>query len=124
MIDHVSVGVRDIGRSKRFYDAALGPLSYTCLSEGKDSLGYGKDRVAFWATASDRPVAAEAKSGLHFCFNAPTRASVDDFHAAAPGAGGNDNGKPGLRIEYAPDYYAAFVIDPDWYRVEAYCTQG
>lgn len=46
------------------------------------------------------------------------------FHAAAPGAGGSDNGKPGLRIEYAPDYYAAFVIDPDGYRVEAYCTQG
>ena len=123
MIDHVSVGVRDVSRSKQFYDAALKPLGYTCLSEGKDSLGYGKERVAFWATVTDHPVPADVRSGLHFCFGAPTPASVDDFHAAALAAGGRDNGEPGVRREYAPNYYAAFVIDPDGYRVEAYCTQ-
>ena len=68
-----------------------------------------------------RPVPADMESGLHFCFGAPTRASVDAFHAAALGAGGADNGGPGLRADYGPGYYAAFAIDPDGYRIEAYC---
>ena len=67
---------------------------------------------------------ADDKSGLHFCFSAPTRASVDAFHAAALEAGGRDNGQPGVRAEYDPDYYAAFVVDPDGYRLEAYCDPG
>jgi catechol 2,3-dioxygenase-like lactoylglutathione lyase family enzyme len=71
---------------------------------------------------TDRPVAADEKSGLHFCFSAPTRRSVDEFHAAALAAGGRDNGRPGPRPDYGPDYYAAFVIDPDGYRLEAYCS--
>ena len=121
MINHVSIGVRDIARTRRFYDAALAPLGYTCLSEGEGSLGYGKGAVAFWISATERPVAADAKSGLHFCFDAPTRESVDAFHAAALEAGGRDNGKPGLRADYGPSYYAAFVVDPDGYRIEAYC---
>lgn len=121
MINHVSIGVRDIARAKRFYDAALKPLGYTCLSEGEGSLGYGRDQVAFWVSAVEHPVPANEKSGLHFCFTAPTRNSVDAFHAAALAAGGRDNGKPGLRAEYDPNYYAAFAIDPDGYRVEAYC---
>lgn len=61
------------------------------------------------------------RSNLHFCFTAPTRASVDAFHAAALAAGGSDNGAPGLREAYGPGYYAAFVVDPDGYRLEAYC---
>ena len=121
MINHVSIGVRDIARTKRFYDAALEPLGYTCLSEGEGSLGYGKGAVAFWISATERPVAGDAKSGLHFCFDAPTRKSVAAFHAAALKAGGSDNGKPGLRADYGPSYYAAFVVDPDGYRIEAYC---
>jgi len=120
MLNHVSIGVRDIARTKRFYDAALKPLGYACLSEGAGSLGYGKEAVAFWISATDRPVAAESKSGLHFCFDAPSRKSVAAFHAAALGAGGEDNGKPGLRDDYGPNYYAAFVVDPDGYRIEAY----
>ena len=67
---------------------------------------------------------ADNKSGLHFCFTAPTRTSVDAFHAAALEAGGRDNGQPGVRAEYDPDYYAAFVVDPDGYRLEAYCGPG
>lgn len=121
MINHVSIGVRDIARTKRFYDAALKPLGYGCLSEGDGSLGYGRDAVAFWISVSEQPVPADAKSGLHFCFDAPNRKSVDAFHAAALKAGGRDNGKPGLRIDYGPDYYAGFVVDPDGYRLEGYC---
>jgi catechol 2,3-dioxygenase-like lactoylglutathione lyase family enzyme len=123
MIDHVSIGVRDIARAKRFYDAVLEPLGYTCLSEAPDSLGYGADAAAFWINVAERPVPADMKSGLHFCFAAPTHKSVDVFHSAALASGGQDNGKPGPRTEYGPDYYAAFVIDPEGYRIEAYCGQ-
>lgn len=121
MINHVSIGVRDMGKTKRFYDAALKPLGYTCLSNGDASLGYGRDGVALWISATENPVPADTRSGLHFCFDAPTRKSVDAFHAAALSAGGRDNGKPGLRADYGDNYYAAFVVDPDGYRLEAYC---
>jgi catechol 2,3-dioxygenase-like lactoylglutathione lyase family enzyme len=121
MIAHVSIGVRDITKSKRFYDAALKALGYKCLSESDGSLGYGRDAVAFWISTAAHPVPADMKSGLHFCFTAPTRKSVDTFHAAALAAGGRDNGAPGLRPEYGPGYYAAFIVDPDGFRIEAYC---
>jgi catechol 2,3-dioxygenase-like lactoylglutathione lyase family enzyme len=121
MLDHVSIGVRDVARAKRFYDAALGPLGYKCLSEGDASLGYGRDAVFLWIDAAERPVPADLKSGLHFCLSAPTRESVDAFHAAALRTGGSDNGKPGLRADYGASYYAAFVVDPEGYRIEAYC---
>jgi catechol 2,3-dioxygenase-like lactoylglutathione lyase family enzyme len=121
MINHVSIGVRDIAKAKRFYDAALAPLGYKCLSESPGSLGYGSDAVVLWISETERPVAADPKSGLHFCFDAPTRQGVDAFHAAALKAGGRDNGKPGLRTDYGSGYYAAFVADPDGYRLEAYC---
>jgi catechol 2,3-dioxygenase-like lactoylglutathione lyase family enzyme len=85
--------------------------------------GYGKDAVAFWLLASPSPVPANADSGLHFCFAAPTRKSVDAFHKAALAGGGRDNGKPNLRADFSPSYYAAFVIDPDGYRIEAYCGE-
>jgi catechol 2,3-dioxygenase-like lactoylglutathione lyase family enzyme len=121
MINHVSIGVRDVAKAKRFYDAAFKPLGYTCLSQSPGSLGYGRDAVAFWISISDRPVPADTTSGLHFCIDAPNRKSVDAFHAAALKAGGRDNGKPGLRADYGENYYAAFVVDPDGYRIEAYC---
>ena len=123
MLNHISIGVRDIARTKRFYDAALKPLGYKRLSESEGSLGYGSDAVALWISAAERPVAADDKSGLHFCFDAPDRKSVEAFHAAALRAGGRDNGKPGPRADYGPNYYAAFVVDPDGYRLEAYCGQ-
>jgi catechol 2,3-dioxygenase-like lactoylglutathione lyase family enzyme len=121
MLNHVSIGVRDIARTKRFYDAVLAPLGYRCLSDSPSSLGYGKEAVAFWISQTERPVPADMASGLHFCFDAPDRASVAAFHAAALQQGGKDNGKPGLRPDYDANYYAAFAIDPDGYRVEAYC---
>jgi catechol 2,3-dioxygenase-like lactoylglutathione lyase family enzyme len=124
MINHVSIGVRDVAKAKRFYDAALQPLGYVCLDQSSTSLGYGATAVALWLGASERPVPADAASGLHFCFEAPTRASVDAFHAAALAAGGQNHGKPGLRSDYGANYYAAFVIDPDGYRIEAYCGKA
>jgi catechol 2,3-dioxygenase-like lactoylglutathione lyase family enzyme len=124
MINHISIGVRDVGQSKRFYDAALGPLGYRCLSEGADSLGYGAEEVAFWVLAAEHPVPADERSGLHICFSAPSRANVDAFHASALNAGGRDNGRPGFRADYGAGYYAAFVVDPDGYRLEAYCSHA
>ena len=124
MLDHVSIGVRDAGASKRFYDAALESLGYSCLSQSPGSLGYGARTVQLWVNDAGRPVRAEAESGLHFCFSAPTRASVDAFHAAALREGGKDNGRPGLRAAYGDNYYAAFVIDPNGYRLEAYCSKA
>jgi catechol 2,3-dioxygenase-like lactoylglutathione lyase family enzyme len=124
MIDHVSIGVRDVAKTKRFYDAALKPLGYQCLSEGNDSLGYGRATVASWISTAAHPVPPDMPSGLHFCFTAPTAKSVDAFHAAALATGGQNNGMPGLRADYGPGYYAAFVIDPDGYRIEAHCDQS
>jgi len=121
MFDHVSLGVSDIKRSGRFYDAALAPLGFSRLSDGESSLGYGAEVVALWLGATKKPVKADLESGLHFCFVAKDRKAVDAFHAAALKAGGKDNGKPGLRADYGPTYYAAFAIDPDGYRIEAYC---
>lgn len=123
MLNHVSIGVRNIAKTRRFYDEVLGPLGYKCLSEGDDSLGYGDKAVVLWISKTDKPVPADMGSGLHFCFDAPTRKSVDAFHKAALATGGKDNGKPGLRTDYGDNYYAAFVIDPDGYRLEAYCSK-
>ena len=86
--------------------------------------GYGRDTIAFWVVSAERPVPADEKSGLHFCFAAANADAVDAFHAAALRAGGHDNGAPGLRTIYGSDYYASFIIDPDGYRIEAYCGPG
>ena len=100
----------------------LEPLGYKCLRAAKSLVGYGygRDSIAFWVFRAEHPVPADDKSGLHLCFTAPDAAAVDAFHAAAIAAGGHDNGAPGLRPIYGPDYYAAFIIDPDGYRIEAY----
>ena len=124
MLNHVSIGVRDVARSGKFYDAALKPLGYKRLSDGETSLGYGNDAVALWVQKSGSPVPADMASGLHFCFDAPSRKSVAEFYKAALGAGGKDNGQAGLRADYGDNYYAAFVIDPDGYRLEAYCDKA
>ena len=98
-----------------------GRAGYTCLSTGDDSLGYGAAAPALWISATEHPVPADTRSGLHICFAAPSRDAVDAFHAAALRNGGQDNGAPGLRPAYSGAYYAAFVIDPDGYRIEAHC---
>jgi catechol 2,3-dioxygenase-like lactoylglutathione lyase family enzyme len=123
MIDHVSIGVRHVMASKRFYDAALQPLGYRCISDSAESLGYGATAPALWISATERPVPPDARSGLHFCFAAPSRNAVDAFHAAGLAAGGRDNGRPGPRPDYGVSYYAAYLVDPDGYRVEAYFAE-
>jgi catechol 2,3-dioxygenase-like lactoylglutathione lyase family enzyme len=115
MIDHVSIGVRDLARAKHFYDSALKPLGYCCLSESAGSLGYGAEAPQLWIIAAEQ---------LHFCFAASGADAVAAFHRAALAAGGHDNGAPGVRAEYGPAYYAAFVVDPDGYRLEAYCAHA
>jgi len=120
MIHHVSIGVRDLGAARRFYDAALAPLGYRCLHESPEYLGYGAETPRLWLNLTERPVAPDQRSGLHFCFEAKDRKSVQGFHAAGVANGGRDNGRPGLRADYGPGYYAAFLIDPDGYRIEAY----
>ena len=123
MFDHISIGVRDVARTKRFYDAALKPLGYACLSEGEDSLGYGAGDVGLWISASDKPVPAD--EGLRPALllrraDARERRCVPRRRARG---GRHSNGKPGLRDSYGPNYYAAFVVDPDGYRIEAYCKK-
>ena len=123
MLDHVGFAVADIEQSRRFYDAALAPLGIAVLMtvtpeqnpRGSTVLGYGKDgHPFFWI--GDRERVGE---GTHIAFSAESRAHVDAFHAAALAAGGIDNGAPGLREHYGPNYYAAFVLDPDGLNIEA-----
>ena len=121
MFDHISIGVRDLTKAHTFYDATLAALDLHCLTSSADTLGYGREAVQFWVGVSGSPVPADPASGLHLCLTASSRAAVDAFHAAAVAHGGQDNGKPGLRKDYGANYYAAFVIDPDGYRLEAYC---
>jgi catechol 2,3-dioxygenase-like lactoylglutathione lyase family enzyme len=120
MIDHVSFGTRDLSAARRFYDAVLAPLGYKCLHSAEGSAGYGAAEPQFWLSPTAHPVPADERSGLHVCFAAPSRAAVNSFHRAALEAGGRDNGAPGLRPDYSANYYAAFAIDPDGYRIEAY----
>jgi catechol 2,3-dioxygenase-like lactoylglutathione lyase family enzyme len=120
MFDHISIGVKNIESARQFYDAALAPLGYERLSNFDNTIGYGAERPAFWVMQVERPVVPDMKSGLHFCFVAPSEAAVEAFYAAGLANGGKDNGPPGIRPDYGQFYYAAFVIDPDGYRLEAY----
>lgn len=119
VVDHLAVRVRDLVASRRFYEAALAPLGFDLLHSDETQAGFGvagRERSAhdFWILAGDGPAPS-----IHVAFAAPNRESVDAFHRAALGAGGRDNGAPGLRPEYHPGYYAAFVLDPDGNNVEA-----
>lgn len=123
MLDHVSLGVSDLERSRRFYDAALRPLGLvrTVDFEGRGSdygSAAGSIGVEFTITREER---VAASPGAHLCFRAVDHAAVAAFHAAALAAGGRDDGAPGYRPRYHPDYYAAFVLDPDGHRIEAAC---
>ncbi len=127
MIDHTGVAVSDFEKSKRFYTQALAPLGYSLLAEfpasvtgHADVAGFGQaPKPDFWISrgAPNRPV-------VHVAFRAPSRAAVDAFHQAALQAGGTDNGAPGLRPHHHPDYYGAFVLDPDGHNIEAVCHEA
>lgn len=119
MIHHLSLGVRDLHASARFYDGILGALGWRRVFEDDEAIGYGQEDDEDILCLKQRDDAAPPGAGFHLAFAAPTRAAVDAFHAAGLLAGGADNGAPGLRAEYGPHYYAAFLVDPDGYRVEA-----
>ena len=118
MLDHVTIGVSDIERSRSFYDLALRPLGITRLyAEGETASGYGiAPKAFFWISWRGLP-----QTGAHIAFTAQDRAVVDRFHAEAIAAGGRDNGAPGIRPNYHPGYYGAFVLDPDGHNIEAVC---
>lgn len=124
MLDHIGIAAGDFQASRRFYEAALAPLGIGLVMEvtpeqtgGYHGLGMGKGNKPFFWIGSGGPKGA----GMHVAFVAETRGQVDAFHAAAMRAGGKDNGAPGLRPWYHPDYYGAFVLDPDGINVEAVC---
>ncbi|HEX5278623.1 MAG TPA: VOC family protein [Micropepsaceae bacterium] len=121
MIDHVEIAVSDYNRARRFYEQALAPLGYGFVMEyaGQNgrSAGFGREHMPFfWFGDSNRP-----NSPVHVAFTAKNRAEVNAFHRAAMAAGGTDNGPPGLRPQYHPNYYGAFVLDPDGHNIEAVC---
>ena len=124
MIDHMGIGCSDFAVSRRFYEAALAPLGISQMMEvtpemtgGIHGIGMGAAGHPFFWFSSGGPRGA----GMHVAFAAESRAQVDAFYAAAMASGGRDNGPPGIRAHYHPNYYGAFVLDPDGINVEAVC---
>jgi catechol 2,3-dioxygenase-like lactoylglutathione lyase family enzyme len=124
MLHHLSFGVRDLALAGAFYDAALGALGFRRVFDGPESIGYGLVNNQDQLLLNLEPEARAPGPGFHLAFDAPTRAAVDAFHAQALRVGGRDNGAPGLRPDYGPHYYAAFLVDPDGHRIEAVCKQA
>jgi len=122
MIDHTGVNVHDYETSRLFYQQALAPLGYGLMMEYEDAAGFGTDGVPdFWIEGTH---GASNELHTHVAFRAETRHAVDEFYQAAIAAGGQDNGRPGLRDDYGPDYYAAYVLDPDGNNIEAVCHRA
>jgi catechol 2,3-dioxygenase-like lactoylglutathione lyase family enzyme len=118
ILDHIGITVRSFARSRAFYAAALAPLGLREVMGFESFAGFGRDRPEFWIGEGR---ASETQPRLHVAFAATTRAQVDAFHRAAIATGGTDNGAPGLRPHYHPNYYGAFVLDPDGTNIEAVC---
>jgi len=116
MIDHFNLPVADLQRSRRFYELALEPFGYPFLMQDGAAVGFGRECWRFGIVQMVGPIPR-----LHLAFEAPSRAHVERFFAAALQAGGRDNGRPGLRSSYDANYYAAFVLDPDGHNIEAVC---
>jgi len=120
IIDHVGLAVSDFDQSKRFYVAVLRTLGIKMLADfaiGRDRhAGFGKDRPTFWIGDGKAQ-----RGSMHVAFTAASRAEVNAFYSVAISMGGRDNGAPGLRAHYHPDYYGAFVFDPDGHNIEAVC---
>lgn len=117
MIDHIGLPVRDLARSKAFYQQALAPLGYQLLMEFPHAVGFGiPPKPDFWIGPG------EPGASVHVAFRG-TREQVDAFYQAALAAGGKDNGAPGPRPIYHPNYYGAFVHDPDGHNIEAVCHE-
>jgi catechol 2,3-dioxygenase-like lactoylglutathione lyase family enzyme len=120
VIDHLTIGVSDLERSREFYVQALLPLGFSQIGpprEEDSEIEFGLEEAADFAVSTAYATGAP----VHFAFAADRREQVDAFHAAAIAAGGRDNGAPGLRPQYSSGYYGAFVLDPDGHNVEAVC---
>jgi catechol 2,3-dioxygenase-like lactoylglutathione lyase family enzyme len=126
LIDHIGIDVSDFEASKRFYTAALQGIGYTKLQEfpasvtgTTDVAGFGEDnKPDFWISGG-----GPTRPKMHVAFRVSSRALVDAFHQSALAAGATDNGAPGLRPHYHPNYYGAFVLDPDGHNIEAVCHE-
>lgn len=125
MLDHIGLSVSDLARSRTFYDAVMPAIGASCVmvvTLGEtggtyEGAGYGRDgKPSFWIGSGGR-----TKGSLHIAFAVEDRAQVDAFYTTALAAGATDNGAPGLRPHYHPNYYAAFVLDPDGHNIEAVC---
>jgi catechol 2,3-dioxygenase-like lactoylglutathione lyase family enzyme len=117
MLDHIGFSVSDVAASRAFYAAALAPLGIGVMAEFGEHLGFGRDgRAQFWFSGGGKPAGA-----THLAFTAKSRADVHAFYDAALKAGAKDNGAPGLRAHYDPNYYGAFVIDLNGHNIEAVC---
>ena len=127
MIDHTGIAVSDFSKSKAFYTQALAPIGYALLMEfpaavtgSTDVAGFGEPpKPDFWISRG-----SPNKPPIHIALRVATRAAVDAFYKAAIAAGGTDNGPPGIRAHYHPDYYGAFVLDPDGHNIEAVCHEA
>jgi catechol 2,3-dioxygenase-like lactoylglutathione lyase family enzyme len=119
MIDHISVGVADLERAARFYEATLAALGLSRLVTRPATIGFGKVYPEFWINLRPGMAKVAPESGTHICLRAKAIGDVDAFHAAALSAGGHSDGAPGIRPHDRVKYYAAFVIDPDGNRIEA-----
>jgi catechol 2,3-dioxygenase-like lactoylglutathione lyase family enzyme len=119
ILSHVSIGTSDLGRALAFYDALLPVLGGRRLLEHPGAVGYGRRYPEFWVQAPFDGTGASPGNGVHVAFDAPDRAAVDAFHAAAIAAGAADDGPPGPRPDYGAPYYGCFVRDPDGNKIEA-----
>jgi catechol 2,3-dioxygenase-like lactoylglutathione lyase family enzyme len=117
VIDHISINVSDVATSRAFYEQALKPLGYEVIADFGKVIGFGAGgKPDFWIGDRARPT-----TPIHIAIASVDRETVDAFYEAALAAGGKDNGPPGLRVHYHPNYYGAFVRDPDGNNVEAVC---
>jgi catechol 2,3-dioxygenase-like lactoylglutathione lyase family enzyme len=120
MYDHIGFKVKDVDASVRFYTAALSALGYVLCSRDDSGASFGPPgEPGLWLYLDQ----IAGGSAVHVAFRAQDRAAVDRFHAGGVGAGGRDHGRPGLRADYSPTYYAAFLLDPDGNNVEAVCMR-
>jgi catechol 2,3-dioxygenase-like lactoylglutathione lyase family enzyme len=119
MIDHISIAVRDLQASARFYEIVLAPLGYTKLETRPATVAFGKAYAEFWLNHQSGMTQVAADSGAHTALRATSREAVDAFHAAALAGGGTSGGVPGLRPQHGEGYYAAFIRDADGNKIEA-----